>query len=224
MNKRIIYILLALCSFTLMARAENRWGVVDRPHEIRVGWGDQLFETLMWHKPTSIINSMPTTWTNVYHENYVYSQHLWVEYHYRFKHWVSFGGMIDGSGVQWDDVTRDGTGAEVGRNKNRCFFNLVIMPTVRFTYYHHPNVNLYSGLGVGMDINGGTETNAKGHKTDVGAAINLTLFGVSANYKQYFAFVEFGGMYALKNANEIFLAGSRMINAGLGIRFDKKVK
>ena len=217
--KRFLYLLIALCCIPLGTQAENKWETIDRPNEIRVGWGDQLFETLMWHKPTSIINSMPTTWQTTYHENHVYSQHIWVEYHRRFKSWVSFGGMIDGSGVQWDDVVRDGTGAEVGRTKNRCFYNLVIMPTVRFTYYHHPYVNLYSGLGFGLDINGGTETNAKGRKTDVGAAINLTFFGVSANYKQYFACVELGGMYALKNTNEIFLAGSRIMNVALGMRF-----
>ena len=133
MMKRIVFILFALCCLCCGVRAENRWGVIDRPHEIRVGWGDQLFETLMWHKPTAIITSMPTTWQKTYKENFVYSQHIWVEYHYRFKYWVSFGGMIDGSGVQWDDVIRDGSGAEVGRNKNQHFFNLVIMPTVRFT-------------------------------------------------------------------------------------------
>ena len=218
MKKKSIFCLLLL-SFAVFAQAENKWESVDRPHEIRVGWGDQLFETLMWHKPTGVITSMPTTWQKTYHENYVYSQHVWVEYQYRVKPWVSIGGMMDGSGVKWDEVTRDGTGAEVGRDKNHNFYNIVIMPTVRFTYFHHPNVNLYSGLGVGLDINGGTETNAKGRHTDVGAAVNITVFGVSANYKQFFTAVDFGGMSALKNMNCVFLASSRMINVSLGMRF-----
>ena len=219
MNKRIIIFLFALCGMVCGMRAENRWGVIDRPHEIRVGWGDQLFETLMWHKPTAVITSMPTTWQKTYKENFVYSQHIWVEYHYRFKYWVSFGGMIDGSGVQWDDVIRDGSGAEVGRNKNQHFFNLVIMPTVRFTYFHHPNVNLYSGLGLGLDINGGTETDAKGRHTAVGAAVNVTVFGVSANYKQFCATFDLGGLTALQNANVIYMALSRMMNVSVGMRF-----
>lgn len=219
MQKRIIFSLFALCALACGMSAENRWGVIDRPHEIRVGWGDQFFETLMWHKPNAVITSMPTTWQKTYKEDFVYSQHIWVEYHYRFKYWVSFGGMIDCSGVQWDDVIRDGSGAEVGRLKNQHFFNLVIMPTVRFTYFHHPNVNLYSGLGIGLDINGGTETDAKGKHTAVGAAVNVTVFGVSANYKQYFATVDFGGLTALQNANVIYMAVSRMMNISLGMRF-----
>jgi hypothetical protein len=93
------------------------------------------------------------------------------------------------------------------------------MPTIRFTYFHHPYVNLYSGLGIGMDINGGTETNAYGFHNDIGAAINLTVFGVSANYDRWFAAVDFGGMYALKNKNTIFLLSSRMINVSIGARF-----
>jgi hypothetical protein len=127
--------------------------------------------------------------------------------------------MTDLSFVHWDDVTRNGLGEELTRDKGRYFFNLVIMPTIRFTYYHHPNVNLYSGLGIGMDINGGTETDGLGRHTVVGAAMNITVFGVSANYKRWFCTVDFGGMYALRNANTIFMASSRMINVGLGARF-----
>ena len=127
--------------------------------------------------------------------------------------------MMDMSEVGWDDVTRNGAGMEIGRNNHRYFYNLVIMPTVRFTYYHHPNVNFYSSLGVGMDINGGTETNAKGRHTDVGAAINITVFGVSANYQRWFATMDFGGMTALKNTNTIYMALSRMINVSVGARF-----
>lgn len=220
MNKKIKFMLLmVLCCLTVTAAAETKWDYSTQHNEIRVGWGDQLFESLMWHNPTYVITTMPTSYHRTYHENYRHNQHVWIEYQWRFKHWISFGGMTDFSEVGWDEVTRDGTGAELSRDKKCYFYNIVFMPTVRFTYYHHPNVNLYSGLGFGMDINGGTETNAKGHKTDVGAAINLTVFGVSANYKRWFATVDFGGMYALKNKNTIFMAGSRIINVGIGARF-----
>ena len=123
------------------------------------------------------------------------------------------------SEVGWDDVTRNGVGAVVNTSKNHYFYNLVFMPTVRFTYFHHPYVNLYSGLGVGMDINGGTETNALGRNTDIGAAVNITVFGVSANYDRWFWTVDFGGLTALKNANTIFMACSRIINVSFGARF-----
>lgn len=126
---------------------------------------------------------------------------------------------MDGSGVRWDDVTRNGQGDEIGRDPNHHFYNIVIMPTIRFTYFHHDYVNLYSGLGLGLDINGGTETNTKGKFIDVGAAVNVTVFGVSTNYDRWFMTVDFGGMTALKNTNVIFMACSRIINVGIGARF-----
>lgn len=219
MNKHLLCTLVGLICLTIGLRAEDRWEYIDRPNEIRIGWGDQLFESLAWHNPTSITTTMPTTATYAYKEHYRHNQHIWVEYQRRFKHWFSFGGMIDMSEVGWDIVTRDGRGTELTRNGKNYFYNIVIMPTVRFTYFHHPNVNLYSGLGVGIDINGGTETDAKGRHTAVGAAVNFTVFGVSANYRRWFASVECGGMYALRDMNTVYMLSSRIIAVGVGARF-----
>lgn len=217
--KRKIYLVLALCALCLGVAAENQWDHINRRHEVRIGWGDQLFESLIWHNPTNIMTNMPTTWEKTYHEDYRHHQHLWAEYQYRVTHWFSYGGMIDMSEVGWDDVTRNGTGMELSRTKNQYFYNVVFMPTIRFTYFFHENVNLYSGLGVGLDINGGTEKNVYGKTTEVGAAVNITLIGVSANYDRWFWTVDFGGMYALQNTNKIYMASSRIINVGFGARF-----
>jgi hypothetical protein len=199
--------------------AENKWTHITQRNELRIGWGDQLFESLIWHNPTSIITTMPDSYQQVYKENYSYNQHVWMEYQWRFTHWFSLGAMVDFSHVGWDEVTRNGKGAELNRKEEQFFYNAVIMPTIRFTYFHHENVNFYSGLGVGLDINGGTETNALGNHTDVGAAINLTVFGISANYQRWFWTVDCGGLYALKNMNTIFLMSSRIVNVGMGVRF-----
>ncbi len=199
--------------------AETKWDYVNRRNELRIGWGDQLFESLVWHNPTSVTTTMPAEATYQYKERYRHHQHLWMEYQYRFKHWFSLGGMIDMSEVGWDVVTRNGQGAELARDNKNYFYNLVIMPTIRFTYFHHPNVNIYSGLGVGMDINGGTEVDGKGRHTAVGAAVNLTLVGISANYDRWFCAFDLGGMYALKNANAIYMASSRIMNVSIGARF-----
>ena len=214
-----LIVLLALSCAVFSVQAETKWDYLTHRNELRIGWGDQLFETLMWHNPTSIVNTMPTTYSQIYPEDYRYYQHLWIEYQWRFNHWFSLGGMVDGSGVSWDEVTRNGKGEETGRDPNHHFYNIIFMPTIRFTYFHHPNVNLYSGLGFGMDINSGTEKDSKGRYTDVGAAVNVTVFGVSANYQRWFMTVDFGGMTALKNTNTIFLACSRMINVSIGARF-----
>lgn len=208
-----------LCSIAVVGSAENKWTHITQRNELRIGWGDQLFESLIWHNPTSIITTMPDSYQQVYKENYSYNQHVWMEYQWRFTHWFSLGAMVDFSHVGWDEVTRNGKGAELNRKENQFFYNAVIMPTIRFTYFHHENVNFYSGLGVGLDINGGTETNALGNHTDVGAAINLTVFGISANYQRWFWTVDCGGLYALKNMNTIFLMSSRIVNVGMGVRF-----
>ena len=215
---RFIGVLFLSC-IALTLQAETKWDHINQRNELRIGWGDQLFETLMWHKPTYVITTMPASYQRTYHEDYRYYQHLWLEYQWRFFHWLSFGGMVDGSGVSWSDVTRNGQGVEIARDENHHFYNIVIMPTVRFTYYHHPNVNLYSGLGFGVDINGGTETDSRGKYVDAGLAVNVTVFGVSANYDRWFWTVDFGGLTAFKNSNTIFMACSRMINVGLGARF-----
>lgn len=208
-----------LCSIAVAGFAENKWTHITQRNELRIGWGDQLFESLIWHNPTSIITTMPDSYQQVYKENYSYNQHVWMEYQWRFTHWFSLGAMVDFSHVGWDEVTRNGKGAELNRKEEQFFYNAVIMPTIRFTYFHHENVNFYSGLGIGLDINGGTETNALGNHTDVGAAINLTVFGISANYQRWFWTVDCGGLYALKNMNTIFLMSSRIVNVGMGVRF-----
>lgn len=208
-----------LCSIAVVGSAENKWTHITQRNELRIGWGDQLFESLIWHNPTSIITTMPDSYQQVYKENYSYNQHVWMEYQWRFTHWFSLGAMVDFSHVGWDEVTRNGKGAELNRKEEQFFYNAVIMPTIRFTYFHHENVNFYSGLGVGLDINGGTETNALGNHTDVGAAINLTVFGISANYQRWFWTIDCGGLYALKNMNTIFLMSSRIVNVGMGVRF-----
>ncbi|MEE1254114.1 MAG: hypothetical protein UHJ11_03560 [Paludibacteraceae bacterium] len=217
--KNKIFFLLLLCSIAVVGSAENKWTHITQRNELRIGWGDQLFESLIWHNPTSIITTMPDSYQQVYKENYSYNQHVWMEYQWRFTHWFSLGAMVDFSHVGWDEVTRNGKGAELNRKEEQFFYNAVIMPTIRFTYFHHENVNFYSGLGIGLDINGGTETNALGNHTDVGAAINLTVFGISANYQRWFWTVDCGGLYALKNMNTIFLMSSRIVNVGMGVRF-----
>ena len=217
--KRKLSILLLFFCIACTVGAETKWDHLERRNEIRIGWGDQLFESLMWHNPTSIATTMPETWQATYKEGYKHCQHLWLEYQWRFTHWFSLGAMVDGSGVSWINVTRNGKGTEISRSGQQYFYNLVFMPTVRFTYFHHPNVNLYSGIGIGMDINGGTETNGYGKHTEVGIAINGTVFGVSANYDRWFMTMDLGGLTALKDANNIYMAFSRMINVSIGARF-----
>lgn len=216
--KRIVYLLLMTClSLPLMAESEV-WRA-DHPHQLRIGWGDQQFEYLMWHATPRSLTALPATYTADYNEQYRYTQHWFIEYQNRVNRWFSYGGMVDGNGVVWDVVTRNGLGEELNRDKNHSLYNIVIMPTVYFTYLHHPNVSLYSGLGAGMDISGGTETDYKGRRTVVAPALNLTFIGVAAGYKCWFATFELGMMAALTSGQNIYMLGSRLMSVSTGITF-----
>ena len=204
---------------TMPAMADTKDDRQRQKNELRMGWGDQLFETLMWHNPTSVFKTMPQSYRQTYNENYRYFQHYWLDYNRRHTYWFAYGMMADVSCVKWDEVTRDGRGTEVSRSADHDFYNIVLMPTMQFTYFHHPYVNLYSGLGVGMGINTGTQTNSKGFHTDVGLAAYICVLGLSANYDRWCWNIDLGGLYSIRDKNTIFLASSRMISVGLGVRF-----
>jgi|GEM_PF-515183 len=188
------------------------------PHQLRIGWGDQLFETLVWYdQPHSTL--YPESYIGQYEERYRYTQHWFVEYQYRIRYWFNVGGMIDYSGVVWDKVNRNGLGEEVSREKNCNFHNIAIMATAQFTYMHTKYVSLHSGLGVGLNINTGSEIDYRGRKTALAPALNLTVLGMSVGNEKWFGAVEFGGLYSLMNIHEVYLAGSRMFTLSVGCRF-----
>lgn len=203
----------------ISAAAENRQQRADSPHEIRVGWGDQLFETLMWNKPAYIISNMPIDVRYTYNEHYRYTQHAFVEYQYRMKKWFGIGCMLDNSAFIWDEVVRNGAGAEVSRDKRHYAMNTVLMVTNRFTYFNREHFNLYSGIGIGFDVNSGTEKDGLGRYAVVSPAVNFTVIGASVNYDRYFATVEYGGMSAVRHMQYVYMLKSRMFSAGIGIRF-----
>ena len=78
-----ITLLLSLICLSMMVSAETKWDYVNRRNEIRIGWGDQLFESLVWHNPTSITRTMPAEATYQYKERYRHNQHVRAEYQYR---------------------------------------------------------------------------------------------------------------------------------------------
>lgn len=188
------------------------------PHEFRIGWGDQLFETLVWYnQPHSTL--YPESYIGQYEEQYRYVQHWFAEYQYRVRYWFNVGAMVDYSGVLWDKVQRNGLGEEVTRDENCNFHNIAIMLTTRFTYVHSKYVSLYSGLGVGLNINTGSELDYRHRKTALAPAVNLTVLGMSVGNENWFGAVEFGGLYSLMNMHEVYLAGSRMFTLSVGCRF-----
>lgn len=199
-------------------RDDMRERVRQFPHQLRIGWGDQMFETLVWyHQPHSTI--YPESYIGQYEEDFRYVQHWFAEYQYRAKYWFNVGAMVDYSGVLWDKVRRNGKGEELDREADCSFHNIAVMLTMRFTYFHSKYVSLYSGLGAGMNINTGSEVDYLDRHTAVAPALNITALGMNVGNNRWFGAVEFGGLYSLANLNEVYMAGSRMFTVSVGCRF-----
>lgn len=198
-------------------REARRHAYDNMPHDLRIGVGDQLFETLMW-RDRGHYSDMPGDYEDFYDENFRYTQHYFVEYMYNFNYWYALGVLVDYSGVIWDEVTRNGAGKELSRELNRSFHNIAMIPTVRFSYFHHDYVSLYSSLGFGLNVNTGTELDVKGRKTAVSPAVNITLLGVRVGKGRCYGGIEIGAMAALNNAYEVYMFGSRIFTASIGVR------
>ena len=197
-------------------RKARRHAYDNMPHDVRIGWGDQLFETLMW-RDRGHYSDMPVGYVASYDENFRYTQHCFVEYMYNFNYWYALGVLVDYSGVIWDRVERNGQGEELSRELDRNFHNITFVPTVRFSYYHHDYVSLYSALGVGLNINTGTEL-ISGHATKAAPVVNITLLGVRVGKGRFYGGVEIGAMASLNNAYEVYMFGSRLFTASIGVR------
>ena len=199
-------------------RDDMRERVKQYPHQLRIGWGDQMFETLVWyHQPHSTI--YPESYIGQYEEDFRYVQHWFAEYQYRVRYWFNVGAMVDYSGVLWDKVHRNGKGEELDREKDCNFHNIAILLTMRFTYFHSKYVSLYSGLGAGLNINTGSELDYHDRYTACAPALNITALGMSVGNERWFGAVEFGGLYSLMNMYEVYMAGSRMFTVSVGCRF-----
>lgn len=187
------------------------------PHELRVGWGDQMYETLVWRDgghPTV----MPPSYQATYNEDFRYTQHWFVEYLYNVNYWYSLGVMVDYSGVLWDEVLRDGTGAEISRREDCQFHNISIVPTVRFSYLHGDYASLYSALGLGLNVNTGSELDYKQRYTALAPVVNITLLGLRVGKGRLYGLFEIGGMLSLMGSNEVYMLGSRIFTTSFGVR------
>ena len=221
-NRLMLVILLPilLCIISAVpAEAENPIVRDSLRNEIRIGWGDQLFEHLIWQSPQYIISNMPESYVEHYNERYRYTQHWFAEYQWRVNKWFGVGAMVDISGCLWDEVTRNGTGKEIDRIKNKSFWNLAVMPTFRFTWFNREHISLYSSIGAGIGINGGTETDYLGRHTLCAVAVDIAPIGITAEWDRWFISGELGGLYSMKNTVSIFMLNSRILSIGAGVRF-----
>ena len=205
--RKLLLILTTLLPLTLMAEemADRSW----RLHEIRIGYGDPMFETMVWH-------TSPTYFTLEKTMNYKFTGHIFAEYHYRPNAWFSYGGQIDYQQVFW--MKEDLVNGDY-KYTNHNFFDISVMPTIRFTFFWSEYVNLYCGMGAGLLINGGTDKDYQGHQVAFAPVTDLRLLGVSVGKEMFFGTFDIGGMFSLTNTNTIYMVGSRIFSASIGLRF-----
>lgn len=201
--RRLLLIALSVV-VPLLGMAETKAERDSLKHEVRVGWGDLIFETGMFH-------SSPKT--NVNTDHYRYTGHVFAEYQYRLNSWCSVGGQVDYDQVNWH-VLREGA-----NGPTHYYVNLMIMPTVRFTYFHHPWVNLYSAVYAGVNINTGSEMDYRGRSTAVAPALGMTFLGLSVGKNHWFGTAEWGSVSALVSMNEIYKLNARNLMVSVGYRF-----
>lgn len=218
--KKFLHVLLIVSMPFYAAFAETPGKRDTMRHELRLGWGDQMFESLVWQNPSYIVDDLPETFEQQYKEHYRYTQHWFLGYQWRVNSWFGLGAMADISACLWDDVTRNGLGTELDRDRNSNFWNLVVMPQLRFTWLNRKYVSLYTSFGAGLCVNGGTETDYRGRHTAVAPAIDIALVGIDVDWeRRWFVFAQLGGLYALKDKNTVYLCNSKILSVGAGIRF-----
>lgn len=203
MKKSVLLFLLSILLLPCMAETIEERATLK--HEVRVGWGDMLFEKAMFHPSASGVNANT--------DNYRYTGHIFAEYQYRYNDWFSFGGQIDYDQAFWR-VRSDASSAP-----DHTYVNLAIMPSCRFTYFHRPWVNLYSAFYTGLNINTGTELNYRNQNTGYGLAIGGSILGVCVGRDHWYGTAEWGCLCAFANLNEVYKMFARSLFVSVGYRF-----
>jgi len=177
-------------------------GQTQPRHEVRVGWGDMLFETMVFHPSSKHLypSGNPSAYKFQETRDYAYTGHFFAEYRYHFSPLFSLGMQADFEGIFWTTETNF-------RSKN---YNLTLLPNVRFTYFHSDWVRLYSGIGAGLLIAFDNERH-----TEAAPALDLNFLGVQVGKGAWSGSVQLGLMAALKGGNDIFMLGSRLISVSV---------
>jgi len=197
---------------------EDKWEYPMK-NEVRFGIGDMLFETLIWHDQVHKDYSGQQE-GSLYPEcrNYRFTPHFSGEYSRRLLKWLTVGMNMDIQATYWTEENFNNLNQLVYA-RECSFYNLCIMPMVRFHYFRREYVELYSAIALGIDVNGGTEANGRGQRTTCGLAAELTLLGVEAGKDHWFGFFDLGGLYGMKDKNTIYMMSSQIFKAGVIYRF-----
>lgn len=199
--------------FPLMSQAAEIKEVSEHPnrpvynsfcHELSIGWGDYQFESLVFHDTRQ-------------KGDYRYTGHIFFKYMYHHTNgWFAIGPELNCEYVDWR-IKRNEVGELINNGGKGWFSNMDLLLNFRFTYYQKSVLQLYSGFSVGLNVNTGTELNYHGQKTAPAFAFGLNLLGIRVGNDRVFGAIEIGGLNSLNNMHEIYMLGSRLFTASIGV-------
>lgn len=190
MKNLITIISILLC--TLALHAETKENRKENPHEIHIGIADDLIQR-GFESRKSGNRSLPNAiegyrQTGFEDHNYRSTGHLYVEYQYRFNHWLSVGANFDTRTSLWKRTDYSICEFEsVVNTENHHCLGLALMPTVRFTYFNSQYASLYGSVGIGAHMQMYDNT-----IETILPMFDVCYFGVSLGKKHWFCDLEFG--------------------------------
>lgn len=218
--KKILLTLLIAFSATLNLRAESEFEYEAYRNEVRLTMGDPFFESLIWHNDThgDLHNQIDDFSIFLERQRCAWTPHFAIEYDFRLYNWLSLGAQVDYQYTSWHVLGYNNQNMILS-DKRENFYNLSFIPKARFTYLFHEYINLYSGIGVGININGGSEVDLHGKNTVVAPVIDLTVLGIKAGYNRWYGLFEIGGLTSLKDDETIYMLFSKLFTLGAGYVF-----
>jgi hypothetical protein len=203
MHKRLIITLLGivlLCQ-AVFASAQPR-------HQLRLGWGDPLFETMAFHEGAS------PTGDFVRQHDFCYTGHFFAEYQYSVTPVISLGLQTDLEGIFWTETLTDRYRKFIGPSSFSHNYDLSILPTIRFTFLNTPWVQLYAGSAIGLMM---AFDNAR--HLELAPVFSTTLLGVQVGKGPWSGSLELGGLSSMLNANKVYMLGSRLVSVSVNYRW-----
>ncbi|MCF0179400.1 MAG: porin family protein [Bacteroidales bacterium] len=221
MKIKSIVLIAFICCFFSHIHAETKDEYRTNKHEVRFMLGDMFCETLMWHDDVhgNYKGQLgPSGWA-IERQKCRWTPHFGLEYGYRFTKNVSLLFLTDYQYTSFHKVSYDNNN-QVVSDKKEYFYNLSFVPKIRFTYLHRKYVNLYSGLGVGLNINSGSEYDIHGKQTALAPVFDFTFIGVKVGKGHWYGSIDFGGAISMKNQNTIYMLMARSLSLGVGYTFN----
>ncbi|MBQ1913154.1 MAG: hypothetical protein II171_06310 [Bacteroidales bacterium] len=197
---------LVLLFLSVLCRGANGDQPPVQRHQVRVGWGDMLFETMAFYPGLSA--------TGMEKYDFGYTGHVFAEYRYLLNQTIRLGIQSDVEGIFWKEALRDANRKPTGDVTPVRSYNVSLVPTFQFRILDTEWVDLWTGLGAGVLI---AFDNAR--QVELAPEVNFTLLGVEVGKGPWTGTLELGGMNALRNANQVYLLGSRLLSVSVNYRW-----